>query len=733
MHVYHYNHTERSSLENLAKEHGTGGQRLAALVQSGVFVDVLDVVRQVLLVGAESYSLKVLERVAGYERSHEIDQGAGAVIAYDRWCTNGDPADLVQIAKYNEDDVRATLAVRDWLLAGPLQDEDARVDPGVEEYEEPPLDALVAGLMATGEDWKELLAHLLGYWTRERRTYFTQRVVMLDGDRDDHLQHPEVIGGLTFVGMVGKVGKQVYDRAEFAFPKQVLDARVLGAKGGAYAFPLSDGGYRRISADLDIAARRLSVTWKESLAESGIYPDAVVFTSFVEPGAKQTELAAFAQRVLGGVAHPADVARIALLGRSLPRFAPSGAHVNPIVADVGELSLLATSLLDSQLAVQGPPGTGKTYTGVRLALALIDAGKGVGLTAFSHEAINNFLRALLEARPTVRVLRGGSAPKDASKRLPNTVYSANRKKWDKGTFDIIASTTWMFAGETFTVDAPIDVLMVDEAGQLGLADTLAAMGSARNTILLGDPLQLPQVTQAVHPGGAGASVLEHVLGDHATLPPDRGAFLNTTYRMHHDIAGFISKQIYDGRLRAHPSCATQSVGGEAGLRWVRAVHGGCAKSSEVEAHLVVALVHSLVGQTWIDRHGTSHVMRASDVMVVAPYNEHVNLLREQLDADPRTSGAKVGTVDKFQGQEAPVVVFTMATSDGEHLPRTVDFLFSRNRLNVAVSRARAITYVVCTEELLNTRARTVDEMQLIGTLCSFVEAAQPVKAWASRE
>jgi uncharacterized protein len=185
----------------------------------------------------------------------------------------------------------------------------------------------------------------------------------------------------------------------------------------------------------------------------------------------------------------------------------------------------------------------------------------------------------------------------------------------------------------------------------------------------------------------------------------------------------LSTHIYDGRLHAHPDCAHQSVGRQTGLRWILADHHGCSTASEEEAALVASTIRSLIGQTWRNAEQAERPLRAEDVMVVAPYNDHVDLLQATFAADPALAAVRVGTVDKFQGQEAPVVLFSMATSTGDDMPRTADFLFSRNRLNVAVSRARALAYVVCTDQLLDARARTVDEMRLIGTLCAFVEAS----------
>jgi uncharacterized protein len=424
---------------------------------------------------------------------------------------------------------------------------------------------------------------------------------------------------------------------------------------------------------------------------------------------------------------PPSAVSLALLGRDCPRFIAGRGPVDGVFSDDLATTLQWVSHLDnSYVALQGPPGTGKTYSGAHIIYELIGAGKRVGITAMSHAAIDNLLRATYDVFrqnhnvAALRVIRQGARPSDGG--LEGVRYNPKKEEFESNNFNLVAGTTWLWSRAGLRA-FPVDVLIVDEAGQLALADAIASANAARNLILLGDPLQLAQVSQAEHPDGSGASVLEHVLGQHATIPSTEGVFISETRRMHPDICSFISNQIYEGRLTSHVSCAQQNTQFGTGLRWIRAEHAGRSTESYEESALVVEQIRSMIGMDWTNQTGESAPLTAGDFMVVAPYNDQVRLLRREFDQTPGLRGVQVGTVDKFQGREAPVVFFTMTTSSGDDMPRGPEFLFSRNRLNVAVSRARCLAYLVCTEELLNSRARSIEEMRLIGTLSSFVEYA----------
>jgi predicted RecB family nuclease len=731
MHVYHYNHTERSALERLAIDHGVGETALSEMVTTGFFVDLYPVVRNAIQAGTESYGLKDVERLTEYERGHEIDQGSAAVVEYERYMAAPDPSILERIAAYNEDDVQATLALRDWLVG--LRPDDvpwraSRLDP---EDEHPELDERIAALHAYGPDTPEhLLGDLLGYWVREFRAYKAPKVASTCAEAAELLDDPDVIGGLEFVSLeprYGAKGQELkWQGARFRWPAQAV-SEDFGRDSTSVLYGSPDGPtvYTSVS-EIDEANGEVVLVWNEMAVELGLFPNAVAYHDWVQPHPKPAALDELAAGVLDApgsrVPNPAS---LSLLRRDDPVFTPGGAPPGGEFSDdLAAMCGWVTHLDGSCISIQGPPGTGKTYWGAHIVHSLIRAGRRVGITAMSHHAIDNLLEEILQVfkdKGDLSMLEAVRKVPDANHpKLPGVAYVTNNPPCAKSEHNLVAGTTWLFASPDMR-GAPVDVLIVDEAGQLALADALAASTSAKNLVLLGDPLQLPQVAQAVHPGGGGLSVLQHVLGDGVTMPPDRGVFLTETRRMHPNVCRFISEEIYEGRLGSHPSCAQQGTAFGTGLRWLKAGHEGCSTESLEEAQLVAGEIDRLLGTPWVNHHGLTSPLTVQDFMVVAPYNDQVALLREALDTDPRTRGVPVGTVDKFQGREAAVVFFTMTTSSSDFMPRGAEFLFSRNRLNVAISRARCLAYLLCTEDLLNSRARTIEEMRLISTLCSFVE------------
>ncbi len=348
---------------------------------------------------------------------------------------------------------------------------------------------------------------------------------------------------------------------------------------------------------------------------------------------------------------------------------------------------------------------------------LMSLGRRVGVTSTSHKAIHNLITEVEKTGMRFRGLKKGDSYESAF-----VTTSQKQADFSEPEDDVllIAGTAWLFSREDMT--SVVDTLFIDEAGQVSLADALALGTCARNVVLLGDPQQLSQVSQGIHPEGASASVLEHLLGGEDTVPADRGLFLSRTWRMHPGVCRFISETSYEGRLHSVPECERQRIDSPGlagtGLRWLPVEHEGNRGASMEEADWIAAELDLLIGGTHTDREGRERRLGWDDVLVVTPYNAQVRCLRTRLGPH-----ARIGTVDKFQGQEAPVVFFSMATSSGDDLPRNLEFLFSRNRLNVAISRAQSLAALVASPQLLEIRCRTIEQMRMVNALCRFVEEA----------
>jgi len=272
-----------------------------------------------------------------------------------------------------------------------------------------------------------------------------------------------------------------------------------------------------------------------------------------------------------------------------------------------------------------------------------------------------------------------------------------------------------------------DVLCIDEAGQMSLADALAAAPCATNLLLLGDPQQLDQPLQGVHPPGADRSVLAHLLDGARVMPGEYGLFLDGTWRLHPSICEFTSEVFYEDSLRSHRGRENLDLDGATpfdgtGLRFVSVPHERRISDSEEEARAIAAQVHRLLRAhpTWTDAEGATQGLTDQDVLIITPYNRQIR----ELGSRPELTGFRIGTVDKFQGQEAPISIYSMATSSADDAPRGMEFLYSLNRLNVATSRAKCLAVVVASPGLLAVRCRTPRQMHLANALARLWEMAE---------
>jgi uncharacterized protein len=743
LHVYHYASYELTKLRGLAGQHATREDEIDRLLRGGVLIDLYAVVRQGVRVSAESYGLKSLEPLFMAKRHGAIADGGSSIVAYERWLENRDPAILDAIAEYNAADCESTWRLRGWLeeRRAELETQSGvplpRPEPGdgtpSEEVARDSEEAreLAGRLLARPSGGPEqdasirLLADLLDWHKREDRPGWWAYYARLEMADEQLYVDPECIAGLSFDCVVGMEKSSELHRYTFD-PTQDFTI----CKGDSPVDPATRKSPGEV-AEID-GENGVLILKRGPKAREHPHPRALVAGGPIDTTSLVRALREVGEWVAAnGIDAPGRyrAARDLLLRRP-PRI--TGHRDGDPLRCPGETAVdagrrLALNLDGGCLPVQGPPGSGKTYAAARMILDLLRQGRSVGITAMSHRAIGNLLdqvcRHAAESGVEITAVQKAEAHQRCDRETVHFVTTVAKVVDALAAGPaVVAGTAWLFCHER--MQGIVDTLVVDEAGQVSLANVVAMAGAADNLVLCGDPQQLRQPTQGTHPQGAELSALEHLLAGEHTIADDRGLFLDTTWRMHPAVCAFVSEAFYDGRLSARDECALQKVEAPApfsgaGVRYLPVAHQGNRVTSPEEVVVVRDAVEMLVRSgRWTDRDGGQRPVALGDILVVAPYNAHVNRLRDALPG-----GARVGTVDRFQGQEAPIVIYTMATSSGEDQRRSMNFLYSLNRLNVAISRAQGMAVLVCSPALLGVHCRTADQLILANALCRLVEMA----------
>ncbi|MHB1865445.1 MAG: TM0106 family RecB-like putative nuclease [Candidatus Saccharimonadales bacterium] len=760
IHVYHYAPYEPTALKRLMGRHGTREDEVDALLRGQVLVDLYTVTRQALRLSKPSYSIKQVEAFYMDARGEQVTDAGDSILRFEEWLETGDETLLESIEAYNQADCLSTLKLHGWLLERRAEAE--RTFAAAIPWRAPPepyvpspeaaeaqdetaqlADALTRNLdespdaMGTDDRGRWLMAQLLNYHRREDKPVWWAYFERLQMSGDELVEDAEAIGQITLEAHQEPLADKKSYIYTLRFPEQ--EHKLLpGAEAIDAASERSVNVVEIDDTNGIVRVRRAQSRDGEALP-TGLIPCGPYNT--VE---QRAALRRLADTILtSGIDRPGPlrVLRDVLL-RMPPRITgvAGGAALQDGSPDIEQLARLAERLDDSYLFIQGPPGSGKTWTGAQLATRLLHGGARVGIAAMSHKAIHNLLHEIEETAVEQQLSFQGWK-KSSAGNLESEYHSKLERPFitnepDQQAFppddaQLLAGTAWLFSPES--MDGTLDYLIIDEAGQVSLADALAMGTAARNLILLGDPLQLAQVSGGVHPDGTGASVLEHLLGEHGTIPPERGIFLDQTRRMHPDVCRFVSEVVYESRLHAIPECSNQRIHATGalagtGVRFIEVHHEGNTRASPEEADAITGAIAGLASATITESDGTQRPLAMNDIMVVTPYNAQVRCLADRLPG-----GVRIGTVDKFQGQEAHIVFFSMATSSGAEVPRNVEFLYSRNRLNVAVSRARSLAVLVCNPELLHIDCRTVEQMRLVNALCRFIELARPPTGTSASE
>jgi predicted RecB family nuclease len=737
MHVYHYAAYEKTALLRLAGRHGVGEDEVDDLLRSGTLVDLYPIVRKSIRTGAESLSLKALEPLyMGSElRSGDVTTATDSITEYARYSelrANGDTdaaaAVLKQIEDYNLYDCRSTRKLRNWLLIQAFENSVTPIgaqpvtDGGAIEEADALAEKLAefSGDAATGDRTTEQTAVALvsaarGYHRREDKPFWWAHFDRLNYPVDEWADQTDVFivneaevavdwnkppraqklqRRLSLVGELArgviKTDSEMYVLYEPPAPAGLTDNPDRRAAGRAKVIEIDDPS---VPTNVIVLERTPAdgTTFQE-------LPFALTPGGPVNTKPLREAIEAAAADVAAALPTLPRTAVVDILLRNPPRTR-SGAAL-PRDGDTSDAITAALLDLDSSyVAVHGPPGTGKTFTAAHVITRLVtESGWRIGVVAQSHAVVENLLQATIDAGiDPARVAKKKADRGDVDwQQIGENEYPA----FIGGTPGcVVGGTAWDFANPGRVPPGSLDLLVIDEAGQFCLANTIAVAASAGNLLLLGDPQQLPQVSQGTHPEPVDGSALGWLVEGHRTLPTERGYFLDRSRRMHPAVCAPVSALAYEGRLQPFSdiTAARRLDGYPAGVRVLRVDHQGNSTESPEEADAIVGLITTLTGSAWTTEHGTRS-LTPNDVLVLAPYNAQVMLLRRHL-AEAGLGDVRVGTVDKFQGAEAPVAIVSMTASSVDDIPRGIPFLLNRNRLNVAISRAQYAAVIVRADAL----------------------------------
>ena len=776
MHVYHYAAYEKTALRKLSVMHVAGEEIVDQWLREGLLVDLYQTVRNSIRISEKSYSIKKLEPLymGTNLRSGDVKDAGASVVAYAHYCEARDneraekaASILAGISDYNEYDCLSTLELRNWLLGlarergiTPVGDQiggDGSVDSGPPPSGElsdelpaelDPLEVALAGLADRGVGLSEddrkavsMLVAAVSYHRRERKAFWWAHFDRCENGPDTHHQQDrnvflvedaEVLDDWWKDGaklperrvkLIGTVSPGSDLREGSTWFRMYEPPLPAGLEGTGINGTGRNGWFGTEVLELGHEDGKDTVVIRDKLRKT-IEPYSQVPVALTEDQPIQTKsiedaLAALASDVTAALqASPSKFPRhpaLDLVRRVPPRLV-SGAllpapgegpdrFIDAITEAVGALDR-------SYLAVQGPPGTGKTHVGSHVIARLVARGWKVGVVGQSHAVVENLLKTA--------VTKAGVDPARVAKEVKHTEPLPWQQRSAKDVACLLGSpggalvggTAWTMTGANVPAGS-LDLLVIDEAGQFSLANTLAVAQASRRLLLLGDPQQLPQVSQGAHPEPVDESALGWVSAGHATLPPELGYFLADSWRMTSELCRAVSDLSYEGRLRSAPAADLRRLDGvPAGIETVMVEHSGNITASTEEAAEVVRQVRRHLGLSW-HAEGGARMLGAADILVVAAYNAQVNVIRDALDGAD-LAGVRVGTVDKFQGQEAAVVIVSMACSAVAEAPRGMEFLLSRNRINVAVSRGQWRAVIVRAPELTNYLPAHPEGMEQLG-------------------
>lgn len=742
LHIYHYAAYEVTAFKRLMSKYASRESEIDTFLRSNSFVDLYSVVRQSVRASVEKYSIKDLEVLFGYER--KMDLRALSIHKYqlELLLQTGNIDKLTKETKdavqlYNQDDCESLVKLQAWLekirtslitegenITRP-EESDGEASDRITAHQErikPIMNALLDGVSPIKADRSEveqaryILANMLDWYRRESKSFWWEFFRLKELPGDELLEERKAISFLEYTGNREPEKRSIVDT--YSFPTQECDLRA--------GHEVEDQENNRLGTihEIDIDAGILRIKKGPSKIDLP-HPVSVMSLENVNSSTKEQAIIRLAEWVVDNGMDSKDgtyrAARQLLLNAP-----PSLSEEQADFEDILERTFDFVSKLDhSYLPVQGPPGAGKSFTGSHLIVRLAQQGKKIGITALSHKVITNLLAKVWEVAQeeefNIQMIQKTESNLDNPS--PWSVSNDENTIQSKiGSVDVIAGTSFMWSKPPY--QDVVDYLFVDEAGQLSLIDTLAVSHCCSTLVLLGDPQQLKQPQQGVHPDGTEVSALEHVLQGEKTISDEKGVFLAETWRMHPSINEFVSELFYEKRLQAKNHLDQQKIIGSkyagAGLYLEEVEHTGNTTSSSEEVEKVSEIVSHLTdgSVTFINENSEEAALTVHNIKIITPYNAQVQAIKQRLP------NVEVGTVDKFQGQEAPVIIYSVATSSLEEAPRGMDFLFSPNRFNVAVSRARTRFIMVANPSIFEAECKSPHQIKLANAFCRFKELSQ---------
>jgi uncharacterized protein len=758
LHIYHFAPYEPSAVKRLASVHAVFEQEVDELLRAERFVDLYAIFKEALLASVERYSLKTLEKFTRYTRKIELHDASTArknvecALELNEFKSLAKET-ITNVELYNEDDCMATEALHAWLeelraeliskgeeFTRPLpKTQEANENLRGQEARSRALSTdLTSGLPDDRSTWTEeqqakwLLAHQLDYFRREDKTTWWEHFRIHRLEHEDLLDERKAITGLHFLETLPLKPRQKQPTQRYRYPPQEIGVSAGDALIEINSQSETDKIGKEIGTVESVSLENYTIDIKKKGATVDIHPVSVHVYDRIDPGSLWTSLMNLAASIDDeGLAHRGSYrASKDLLLRRKPLLVDGkeGAELLP-GEDVGQAAIrIALNLDRSILPIQGPPGTGKTHTGARMIIELIKANKKVGVTAISHRVITTLLEKVKELadKENYTISFAHKVTKETAA-IPGWILQVEKPKDALNAVNdgkVVGGTAWLWSDDNFSES--LDYLFIDEAGQMSLSQALAASRAAKNIILLGDPQQLEAPQRGAHPEGSDVAALTYLLEGHPTMPDSKGLFLGVTRRMHPDICRFTSEIFYEGKLSSHAGLERQVISGGtkfdgAGLFYIPVTHSGNQNAAPEEISTIAGVVEDLISNgKWTNAANETRRLTKDDILIVAPYNAQVAAL---ISAIP---GVPIGTVDKFQGREAPVVIYSMTSSSVQEAPRGMTFLFSPNRLNVATSRAKSVCILVASPALVEPECSTIDQMKWANGLCTFIELSKVI-------